>query len=707
MKKSAILIAALFGLAVAACNKSAPENAADQTPATPTPKPTPTEAQMRQAYGFAAEMPADTAYYGDFYNFGKLISDFKASKTWASIKTNPILGPKLKEQATAMAMMSFSNPDAANLKNILKDAFGSEAFIAFSPGSETNLHSWVELNSSFRIARLQAILAGGMEAANDPKLYATTIIPKLKDLDFPPMIIGFKITTQKVALDAEIAKLEAGAPPMIEKASFQVDGQPFKSLAITAGKALDDRQKEALKSTLQGFVEDPLAAQAAYESILARRLEVAYGYKDGYFIISIGPDHSHLKFAENYAGSLLSRPEMKKAADYADKPLVSLGWASQQFLEASRQDFALSPVFESMMGSFTNTNNAADIAKLDVQLKQIDTEGQPLFHPPMTAIMGVQFRDHGLRGEIYGGIDYGAPAAPMKFTGVPGDDTFLWMDRIANPALCEKLCTWLEDVSSTGYNAYKQFVVAGMPPSEQKSFEQFDTYFKPAIAGFYKITRDEFAKGVGLENAIAMDLKGEMPDFPIVPKDFQGGKIFRLAYLSQVRERPQLSKSWDDYFKIASDLSLKYQSEKFPTGLTVPVNENVDGVSLSFYKLVKADFLPNVAITDKTFVASTSRAYSLELTKAAAAGTDKPLLMDFRMNTKPVFDLAQQWLTMVMQNPEAFFSDDEEKADEFKKNEPGIAALLQSLRAFQGITVQAYQEDGAPRISSHIRWEDK
>ena len=144
----------------------------------------------------------------------------------------------------------------------------------------------------------------------------------------------------------------------------------------------------------------------------------------------------------------------------------------------------------------------------------------------------------------------------------------------------------------------------------------------------------------------------------------------------------------------------------FPQGLPPPANENVDGVSLSYYKVGMDDFLPIVAVTDRTFVASTSRAWSLALTKAAASGTEKQLTLDFRLNFKPVYDLAGKWLAFAAQNPGAFFSDGDAAAN-FKKSEPDYASMLQSLRAFDGISVQEYQENGVQRISSQIRWDEK
>ena len=144
---------------------------------------------------------------------------------------------------------------------------------------------------------------------NNPKYLVSAIVPRLKDLDIPPMIIGFKVTSQKAALDSELAQAEKNLPPFVVQSTFSTGGGQFKSLAVTLGKALSENKQFQLKTmTFHRFISDPQVADTTYQSLMDRRIEITYyGYMGDYFIISIGPDHSHLKFADNYAGSLLAR----------------------------------------------------------------------------------------------------------------------------------------------------------------------------------------------------------------------------------------------------------------------------------------------------------------------------------------------------------------------------------------------------------------
>ena len=382
--------AQLFCMAIAACSRNAPQSSSDVAPA-PAPAPTPSEAQMRQTYGFAADMPADTASYTAVYQLANLFEDIRHSKTWASIKANPQMTDPATGNISMQAMMQAASPKFEEWKAILKDALGNEAFVALAPGAEAKLRAWQDLGDAMESARAKAVAAGDFKASKDPKIYAPMFASKLKDLDIPGVLIGFKITSQKAALDSELAALDPLLPPFVEKSTFQVDGQQFKSLAVTVDNMLSADEKITMKAEIAVMLADPQAAEAACQSLLARKLEIAYGYKDGYFILSIGPDHSHVKFAGSYADSLLARPEVRAAAAYAGKPLVSFTWTSGQLMGMFRRGFELAPIFETLTGDVANQGNLADITKLDAALKRIDSEGQPLFKPAVTSVMSVLY----------------------------------------------------------------------------------------------------------------------------------------------------------------------------------------------------------------------------------------------------------------------------------------------------------------------------
>jgi hypothetical protein len=181
--------------------------------------------------------------------------------------------------------------------------------------------------------------------------------------------------------------------------------------------------------------------------------------------------------------------------------------------------------------------------------------------------------------------------------------------------------------------------------------------------------------------------------------------------MADVQDRGLLGRSWESYLKLAREVArLIPQTAGIPGGLPAPKSEAVNGVTLSYYPLPlpTGDLLPNVAVTDGAMVMSTSPKYSLELAGASAKPLpdSKALAVDLRINPGAAFEFLDKWVALAGDHPEVVFPGRPDKAAEFRKNQPGIVALLQSLRAIGGIEYQVYEENGRRRVSSKIEWQE-
>jgi hypothetical protein len=713
MKKQRILIAvALLALTVPACNKQKTETSG--TPQPPAP-PAADEAKLRAAFGFAAQVPSDSEGYVAFYQLGKLWHDFKATKTFASLLANPLVQEATAQDSFKKGWTEFSsNAESAKWRAIVSDALGSETFVDFAPGSAAKLQELMRFSDELRVAQFKAGLVAGISKQKaKPDEYLAEMLPFVKTLDFPPVLIGFKIGAQKAALLAEIERGEKNLPPVIEQAQFNVNGNlPFKSLIATVSKVLPPDKQGALKKFVSEKIADPKAADETFQALLARHIEVAYGFIGDYFIVSIGPDHSHLKTSANFAGSLLSRPEIASVAGYADKKLLSFSFSSAELIGASQRKLELSPWLERLKTEVSAAVSPADFQKLEADLKRLDGEAEKFLPHDYTPMVGVSYRDHGLRGEAFGGFKAPAVSSPLQFSGAVTDSTLLWVDVQSNAEYQAAAYAWIEDFSATAYDTFQRLALPKLNDQQRMQFGIMQNLIVPKLTEFYNITRNQYSKSLGQEGAFALDGGGEMPAVPMIPQPIRdGGKMLRFAVLRDVKDRAMLGESWKSYFKLARDIALMIpQTAQLPGGLPEPRSETVDGVTLSYYPLPlpTGDLLPNVAVTDKTLVFTTSRAYGLELSKAVAKpATQKPAMLDFRLNIRAACDFGDLWLALVAQNPELFFQGNQAKADDFKKAQPGVSALLHSLRSVSGMDVQVFEENGVRRTSSAIQWSDQ
>jgi len=713
MKKQQIILPiALLGFALAACNKQEPAANGGANPAAQPPQVS-LETKLTTAYGFAAKAPSNIEGYCAFYGLGKLWHDIKQSPVLAAIRTNPLVTQVTGDPSFKKGFDQFSqNPEAGKWRAITSDALGNETFLEFAPGSSAILASWIRFNDENRIGNLKRALAGRTAGGPPPKPYdLQSMLPFLKTLEVPPMVVGFKMGAQKVALNAELDNAEKNLPPGAELTTFSLNGNlPFKSLVVVVGKVLPAPLQDALKNMVAQSITDPKEADDTFQALLARRVEIAYGYVGDYFVASIGSDHAHLKLAANFGESVLSRPEVAVAANYAGKPLFSFSWSSPELMAGMQRKLQLSPYYEKLKPEITRSLASGDAAKLETDLKRLDTEADAVFTQNFTPMVGVCYRDHGLRGETFGGIKP-TGAAPLKFSTVPPADTFLWVDSVSDPVRAAALRIWFEDLATTSYDTFQRVGLPLVTDAQRMQFGLFQTMGLPKLVDLYKISRDQFAKSLGSEAAFALDLNGEIPALPMIPPQLHdGGRMFRVAYMSDVQDRALLGQSWTSYLKLLRDIAQMIpQAAMLPGGIPDATNEVVDGVTLSYYKppLETGDLLPNIATTDKTFVMSTSRTWSLALTKSAmnAAAPAKPLSLDFHVNFKPGIDFAVTWMALAAQYPNIFFSGDQAKAEQFKKLQPDLTSLLNALRPLQGIDGQVFEENGVRRMSSAIIWQ--
>jgi hypothetical protein len=148
-----------------------------------------------------------------------------------------------------------------------------------------------------------------------------------------------------------------------------------------------------------------------------------------------------------------------------------------------------------------------------------------------------------------------------------------------------------------------------------------------------------------------------------------------------------------------------------PGGLPGPKSQTADGITLSYYPLPlpMGDLLPNVATTDTTLVMSTSQKYSVDLAKAASrlpAADQKPLAVDVRVNTGAACDFLDKWIALAAANPDLIFAGKPDKAEEFKKKQPAVSAMIQSMRSVSGIECQVFEESGLRRVTTRLVWKE-
>lgn len=714
MNKNLIISAtALLCLVTASCHKKK-ESSAAGGPASPS------AAQLAATYGFAAQTPKDVEAFVSVYGIKKLWHDLKASKAMASIRLNTSLQGQAAANPFLQGVVDQSKLLAGfqNLKHLLGDILGEETFVIFAPGSAERLKVCRDISNAIRIENFKLRMTSALSTKKEDQIAPLIGIYKNYgfSLHLPPMIFGGKVLTQKAALKQQLDLLEKNLPAGVEVTTFQLNGNlPFRSLVFRMSKLLPPDNQEKLKQFIGSRFPDPREAEDVFQSLMARKIEIAYGFSGDYLLVSVGGNHDHLKLASNFGDSLLSRPEMSVAAKFTGKPVLSLSWADKAFSALYVQTYNFSSLYSRYKKDLDTAMPGIDSKKLEADLARIDEKGSKAFPGDVDPVVGITYRDHGISSETYGGpkLHLFKADKPLKFAALPSESTFFWMDFRRDPAVRDAAVDWFEDIVSTGYDVFKTAGMPNLPDRERLGFAMFQNLALPKVIELYRITRDQFFKSFGSEAAMAVDLGGEMPKIPMIPQPvLENGKMLRLAVIKEVQDRKLLAQSWESYFKLAKDVALLIpQTSQMPGGLPEPKSMTENGVTVSYYPLPIAtgDLLPNIAATDSAMVMSTSLKYSVDLAKAASAPAvagQQPLAVDVRIRTKPACDFLDKWIAIAIANPELVFSGKPDKAEKFKKAQPAISASIQALRSVTGLESKMFEENGLRRTTIRIDWKE-
>jgi hypothetical protein len=327
------------------------------------------------------------------------------------------------------------------------------------------------------------------------------------------------------------------------------------------------------------------------------------------------------------------------------------------------------------------------------------------------AVGGLAILEDGVKFETYGGADRNSmdSEAPHKLANLGSkDDVLLFGNWVANPEYSKRAGEYGEALVETGYSIAEK--VAGLKVEDSEEFAQFQQGFTLFNEKFRTDTialwdaLSVAGTGLGNETAVVVDLKGAVPPLPGVPQELvDGGRFVRASLVSPVTDRTKLQESWSkvdgslkNIFKSVSEIA----GDEIP--MQKPMSSEKDGLKTWFFSMpfFNDDFLPSVTVSDKWFVASTSKTQALDLAASAdkAAGDRKGAWMELDFDTLRKF--TNEWVALLEKNGEGALG---EEFDKFKEELPRIKKGLAAFEEFDQLSFYERREGGKLRNTVHFK----
>lgn len=675
--------------------------------------------------GFAQYMPKDSSFYMGFYDGAKMVESIRYSKF-------------------GKIMEALAEAEGESLEDISGDSSfqqfatiaGEEMFFAVGQDGPEQTSNLLSLNDElsyhqmkFYVKMAEELVKGG---ADDPDadmlmddMYVFDLLKDPKALaifeksSMPALYMGFKVSdeTKRTGLLEQIQSFGEMVLAEQDVALFEAaeskQGDGFKGITLKG---------ELLAKQMEGEVEDMFGEQigsemyAKYKKAIAdKRLVMMAGSVGDYIVIFFGSSVDQLKLAEKPADSLLANDEMAFAKYFADKDVVGLLYSSEKLQKASLEGSnTLAPMVKGLKEGLEKSESFGDTRVLSALLDDLAKCETSLLSMDSASRLGaVAYLEEGLKVEFYGGSN--APA--QDFTAgralasmAESDDVLFFANWVSNPEYVEKFMEYTDALGATAYQLAKQASELDIEDADFKEFnaqfQVFDGSFREDVLNLWKALRVDLAGGLGGESAIVIDINGELPTIPEVPKAIiEKGSVPRISYVSTVEDREKIGQSWDKINKSAEALLAK-ASELSGTEIPMqrPFKNTNEGLTSYTFPIptTHQNCTPTAVVSDELFFLSTSP----DFTGVLAKKYDKSKVAEpgavMKLDFKVLGTLAKRWYELVETNGFEFMSETEMQ-DFNNELKPKAKEFFEAMETLDYLKLDTRKENGELRGSLHFK----
>jgi hypothetical protein len=675
-------------------------------------------------------IPADAAFYSTMLRNRERVEAIAKSKAWAKIVELPVVqmgislysmqaetpgtGPANFEEA-------LKNPETRKIIDLLADMASDEMFAYGGKNFGDFVELFQTVNAAQSIAPLIAQLNGQTAPEEMSKVQTGAVLAALakntKLIGVPDLIFGFKIKNAELAKE-QLIKLETIANIVLEM-NEKTQGRFKKTkvgnheyLVVKLDGAMipwDEVPMEKMKDaeTTKGD------AQKVIDRVKKTKLVIALGLRDNYLVAAIGPSLDALENLEK-GDRLMNRAEFKPFAKYADKRLVSIGYASEAFnrqISDSQQKSIdqLLVFLDEALPKTSLTDAQKERVRKDAQSFKSDLN---TLIPKAGAAMGLGFlTDQGVEGYGYSwsenrSLDGTQPLSLLQHVG--GDPLFGLVTRQKfNPKDYDLVVKW----AKTAYSYFEEIGLPLMAEKERVEVKKFLADALPLVARFDKANREMLIPALA-DGQVAIVVDGKLTSAHFIeslPATQKPMPMVEPALVFGVSDSQLLMKSFTEYREITNGLIgavRKIEGVELPKEIKIPEAQVTQSAGAKVYSFplpkdwgVDKNIVPTIAISDKVAVFSISQAHCERLLKAtplAVGGlldkSDRPLAAAVWFRWAGLLDAAGPWVDFAVEQATAMNAED---GDGKQAIADQVHTVVDVLKAMRTITNETYTEDGA------------
>ncbi len=665
--------------------------------------------------GFVQHLPSNTEFIVDVYDVKGALDRFLATD----------LGGLLKELAIENGVSvddALSQPMAQIALNVL----GEEIVFATGEGAAQQLSGLVEAYDEWNVASMAGFASLALEGdyLDSVEMFKPDYFESeegkafFDKLALPPLYMGVKISDEEIRnnyltiVQGQLAQILEERKEFMEPVKKDIQGQEFQGFQIT-GEVLAELVRTG---SYEGIAEalGEASADVIVEAMEKKNVVALVGNVGEYLVIYMGSSEDELVFAEDKTQSLLAREDVTYLGNHSGDDLLAYIHASDEVMRSLAVGHGS---FEGLIAAMTPILKELDSDKVDGLLATLqnviaaEREYYSLLQPSGRGV--VMHFEEGLKIESYGQAD--VPLIDLKakrnFAAVESAlEPVFFANWSSQPEDNKVLLDYFESIAIAAYEGANLISVEGADHSEIAEFQQmfnlFETSLKKDCVQLWESLSDDLTEGLGAECAIVMDLKGEMPTVPMIPKPILGMALPRVLVLSDVKDRARLTSSWtkfntsaENLLKIASEMS----GQNFP--MQKPSKSRADGLTTWSFPIPMTtdNCKPCLSVSDEIFMLSSSPEFAEQVAEAVAKKAETSPSGSYAvLNFDPLYQYSEGWLDMLNENAEMALG--EYQVTEFREiTYPLAKRFLEAVDQLENMTVKTTAEGEEMRSVIHFK----
>jgi hypothetical protein len=709
------------------------------SPAATTPQtPAISSAERAAKLGFARHLPADTQCVISVHNTAQAVKRIKASQLWnvvSEVSNSPAMrGGELlddiegdidSEQDSDAPAEEEVEPAAGNPTKLLE----REITLAFGNGTAKQSENLLTLNRRFtyhQMKSLASLFAQAVEDDDAGRLNPSAIVSEefakniLKDdqagvalfslMNMPPIYAAFLSTPDTKESDSReiINSLEMigmMGEGMVTDVEVSTAGTTFTGKKILGAKVAESLANVSTEGA--AFMGKETFDQLVAE-ITKKNLVILTGSIGDYFVFFLGSSEDECRLASSPEESLAGGNSLAFTDPYITKDLLAVIHGSKDLVSSLVSAAGgLKDMADGLRDGISGTTSLGNTRDIESLLQLVaDKESELKKLQVVDSTSSLFYFEDGLKGESFGGLDYGA--IDWTTDNLMGDianteGVFLFAN-LSTPAPFDKAAAeYYEAILQSCYTiALKVAEKSGENPDLAQftqSIQLFDSKFRVELINMWKAFSIDMEDGLGRERAWVIDLKGTVPPIPGIPQPvIDKAKFPRMSVIAPVSDRSKLVSSWNTINESTTRILAQISEiTDNPIPMQKPISSDKDGLTTWFFSMpfFNDDFMPSVTVGEQWFATSTSKMQAVDLIKQAAASKSKTKGLFFKIDFKALQSFLKETIPVVVENAEAL--------DMTENDLISLKRMPEAVGELDSLEINCRKENGLVRTSLHFK----